>query len=304
MHDANSARAVAQLQQLDWNDLRIFLMIAEQCSVRAAAQAMGLHASTISRRLASLEATLSTKLFERHPAGLKLTTAGMEVKPLCEQLDHGVRHLGRRVAGHDQRIEGVVRITTAEVIAKVCCRFVAEFQQEHPLVSVELSISDQKANLQRHEVDVAVRVADSPPEDLVGKRVGHSRVGLFAARAYLDAHGADPSDHGHRFVEWPSALRHKPAFAWLDQRFPQRHIGARIYSAGAALDAVRSGMGISLLGVSQTLSEPDLVLLEALPDSCATSVWLLTHRDLKDTARVRVLMDQLSAAFTAQRALL
>ncbi|HXS16866.1 MAG TPA: LysR family transcriptional regulator, partial [Polyangiaceae bacterium] len=65
MHDANSARAVAQLQHLDWNDLRIFLMIAEQSSVRGAAEAMGLHASTISRRLAGLEAALSTKLFER-----------------------------------------------------------------------------------------------------------------------------------------------------------------------------------------------------------------------------------------------
>jgi DNA-binding transcriptional LysR family regulator len=302
MHDANSARAVAQLQQLDWSDLRIFLTIAEHCSVRAAALTMGLHASTISRRLASLEGTLCTKLFERHPAGLKLTTAGKEVKALCEQLDHGVRHLGRRMAGRDQRIEGVLRITTAEVIAKVCCRFVAEFQHQHPLVSIELSISDQVSNLQRHEVDVAVRVADAPPEDLVGKRVGHSRVGLFAARSYLEAHGGDPWKQGHRFVEWPSGLRHKPAFQWLDQQFPQRHVGARIYSAGAALDAVRSGMGISLLGISQALHEPELVMLEALPASCATSVWMLTHRDLKETARVRVLMDHMSAAFAAHPA--
>ncbi|HXS18247.1 MAG TPA: substrate-binding domain-containing protein, partial [Polyangiaceae bacterium] len=155
---------------------------------------------------------------------------------------------------------------------------------------------------QRHEVDVAVRVADAPPEDLDGKRVGHSRVGLFASRSYLAARNPNPRAAGHRFVEWPSGLRHKPAFAWLDEHFPERYVGARIHGAGAALDAVRSGMGISLLGLSQALHEPALILLEALPDSCATSVWLLTHRDLKQTARVRVLMDQLSAAFALHRA--
>lgn len=280
-----------------WDDLKIFLTVCEHKTVRRASAVLGINPSTVSRRIAGLEATLSTQLFERHPTGLRLTQAGEEVEELCGRLDRGVQDLKRRVAGHDQRIEGTLRITSAEVVAQAVCVFLNGFQLKHPAVTLDLHLSDQMTNLERHEADVAVRVAEHPPENLFGKKVGYAGVGLFASKSYVRKWGCDPLDPTHRFIEWPSALSHKPAFAWYAERAQNRRISARIFSASAAFTALRADLGMSVLGLAQAVNQPDLVLIERLPASCATPIWLLTHADLRKAARVRALMDHLSEEF-------
>lgn len=280
-----------------WDDLKIFLAVCEHKTVRRASAFLSLNPSTVSRRLSNLEAALSTQLFERHPTGLRLTQAGEEVEELCGRLDRGVQDLKRRVAGHDQRIEGTLRVTSAEVIAQLVCSLLSGFQENHPAVSLDLHLSDQMVSLERHEVDVAVRVAEHPPENLFGRKVGYAGVGLFASRSYVEQFGSDPLDPVHRFIEWPSALKHKPAFAWYADRVANRRASVRIFSASAALTALRANMGMSVLGLAQAISHPDLVLIERLPESCATPIWLLTHADLRRAARVRALMDYLSSEF-------
>ncbi len=285
-----------------WDDLKVFLTVCDHGTVRGASTSLGINASTVSRRLSILEAALSTQLFERHPTGLRLTQAGEEVEALCRQLDSGVSELERRVAGHDQRIEGTLRVTAAEVIAQFVCQFLSSFQLAHAGVTLDLHLSDQMASLERHEVDVAIRVAEHPPDNLFGKKVGYAGVGLFASRTYLAQFGSDLTDRVHRFIHWPNALKHKPAFTWFAQLANDRPIAARIFGAQAALQAVRSGLGISVLGLPQGLSDPELVLIERLPKNCATPIWLLTHADLRKAARVRALMDHLSAEFKSHSA--
>lgn len=284
-------------ERVMWDDLKVFLSVCEHKTVRRASAVLGLNPSTVSRRLRTLEETLSTQLFERHPTGLCLTQAGEEVEELCGRLDRGVRDLKRRVAGHDQRIEGTLRITAAEVVAQAVCGFLSGFQSKHPAVTLDLHLSDQMASLERYEADVAVRVAEHPPENLFGKKVGHAGVGLFASKSYVEKWGCDPLDPVHRFIEWPSALKHKPAFAWYAERARNRSISARIFSATGALTALRADLGMSVLGLAQAVNQPDLVLIERLPASCATPIWLLTHADLRKAARVRALMEHLGAEF-------
>lgn len=289
--------ATALSERVMWDDLKVFLTVCEHKTVRRASAVLGLNPSTVSRRIAGLETILSTQLFERHPTGLRLTQAGEEVEELCGRLDRGVQDLKRRVAGHDQRIEGTLRVTSAEVIAQAVCGFLAGFQSKHPAVTLDLHLSDQMASLERHEADVAIRVAEHPPENLFGKKVGYAGVGLFASKSYVKKWGCDPFDPAHRFIEWPSALSHKPAFAWYAERARNGRVSARIFSASAAFTALRADLGMSVLGLAQAVDQPDLVLIERLPASCATPIWLLTHADLRKAARVRALMDHLSAEF-------
>lgn len=303
--EAKKPSGVALAQQLApaltdrvvWDDLKIFLTVCELKTVRQASTALCVNASTVSRRIAQLEATLSTQLFERHPTGLRLTQAGEEVEELCSRLDRGVQALKRRVAGHDQRIEGTLRVTAAEVIAQTVCGFLSGFQRQHPAVTLDLHLSDQIASLDRHEVDVAVRVAEHPPENLFGKKVGHAGVGLFASRGYVERFGCDPCDPVHRFLEWPASLRHKPAFVWYAELTQGRPISARIFSASGALAALRADLGLGVVGLAQARNHPELVLIERLPKECATPIWLLTHADLRKAARVRALLEHLGAEF-------
>jgi len=270
--------------------------------MRAASEALGVNASTVSRRLASLEEALGAKLFERHPTGLRLTAAGEEAARFGDHLDDELRELQIRVASCDQALSGCIRVTCAEVIAQLATRLLQEFLTQAPSIQVELSISDAMMSVERHEVDIAMRVADAPPEDLVGRRVGQSAVGLFASASYIQGHGRSLDDKTHAFVEWPRGLEHKPAFQWLNHTFGDRRIAVRANSAGAVLSCCRAGLGITLLGMAQAAFDPDLVLLQKLPAECSTSVWLLTHRDMRETARVRAAMDFLAAGFQAHAA--
>lgn len=294
---AMNQHGVAYLQQVAWDDLRLLLAIIQEDGVRGAAERLGIHASTVSRRLASLEAALGTRLFERHPTGLELTSAGEEARNFGAHLEEELRDLCARLAQHDTELSGVLRVTTAEVIASSSARLIHSFAILHPKITVELRISDAMASVEKHEVDVAIRVADEPGESLVGRRVGRAQVGLFASAEYVARFGRDLCSAEHGFVEWPRAVRHKPAFRWLEERFPSRREVVRTNSASAVLTCVRAGMGIAPLGMAQGRAEADLVLLERLPPDCATDVWLLTHKDLRATARVRALLDHLASVF-------
>lgn len=295
MQQAEMQHGVALEQRVGWDDLRLLLAVIQEDGVRGAAERLGVHASTVSRRLAALEEALGAKLFERHPTGLELTSAGEEARDFGVYLEEELRDLCVRLARHDTELSGVLRVTAAEVVASTTTRLIGAFALAHPKISVELRISDAMASLERHEVDVAIRVADEPGESLVGRRVGRSQAGLFASRQYVARRGRDLCDETHSFVEWPRAVQHKPAFRWLEARLPRRSQVVRANSASAVLTCVRAGIGIAPLGLDQGSAEADLVLLERLPPDCATNVWLLTHKDLRATARVRALLDYLSS---------
>lgn len=251
-----------------------------------------------------MEGALESRLFERHPDGLKLTHAGEETLEFVRRLNDDISELKRHVAGRDQQVSGVVRLTAAEVVGSVVCRALPGLAARHPQLHIELAISDAMANLERHEVDIAVRVADKPPEQLVGSRLGRSAVGLFASQVYVEEHGRDPKSRHHRWVAWPRAVEHKPAFQWLASRYPDRQEVLRVSSAFCVLEAVRSGVGIAPLALAQAAGEGSLTRLELLPQSCSTAVWLLTHREVRQTARVRAVMDYLGHALRDVRAAL
>jgi DNA-binding transcriptional LysR family regulator len=296
-HESLLPSPVALTQQVSWDDLRLFLAIIERKGIRGAAPLLGMDPSTVSRRLAALEQALGTALFERHPTGLRLTSAGEEAAQFGTQIEDELRELQIRLTSRDTELRGLLRITSAEVIADLSCRLVANFVEQHPGIRVDMRVSDAMANVEKHEVDLAIRVADAPPENLVGRRVGRSAVGLFASKIYLERQGSNLDDSGHSFVEWPSAIKHKPAFVWLDAHFPGRNKAASSGSAGGVLSCCRAGLGIAPLGIAQARYYPELVLLQPLPISCSTDVWLLTHKDLRKSARVAKALEFLAQAF-------
>lgn len=300
MKTASPQVSFAVEQQVGWDDLRILLAVVQDTSIRGAAVRLGLNASTVSRRVAALEAALGTKLFERHPTGLFLTSAGEEATRFGAQLEEELRELRLRLAQHETELSGLLRITSAEILAMTSARLVGEFVREHPKISVDLRVSDAMVSVEKHEVDIAIRVADEPGETLVGRRVGRVAVGLFASKDYVRERGRKLSSLEHRFVEWPRGVEHKPAFRWLDRQYPERTASVRASSASAVLTCVRAGMGIAPLGLSQGSAESDLVLLQRLPEECSTAVWLLTHRDMRATARVRAALDFLGEALAVE----
>jgi DNA-binding transcriptional LysR family regulator len=287
---------------MDWSDLHLFLAVVRTGSLRRAARSLRLDPSTLSRRLAALERASGARLFERKPSGLLLTSAGKHMVESAERIDLELHALGRRIAGCDERLSGVVRVTMPSSFGDLVSRATAGFVRAHPTIEVELLTLDAMVAIDGREADVAVRVADAPPEHLVGRRVAALAGALYASRAYLVEHPEPLDAPAHGWVLWDRRLAAKPAFGWVEERYPIQRTAARGLTTADVLHAVRAGVGVGLLPCLVADPEASLVRLVDAPRNVWPRVWLLTHRELRPTARVRVYMEWLAHALRLEKA--
>jgi DNA-binding transcriptional LysR family regulator len=292
------------LQQVavDWSDLQLFVAVVRSGSVRGAARALRIDPSTVSRRVGALEQTVGTRLFERTPEGLLLTPAGKQMLESGERVDGEIADLGRRIAGHDRRVAGIVRVTFPGSLACVAHRAAAALAGVHPDLEIEMSSADAMVSLDGRQADVALRAADRPPEHLVGRRAASLASALYASGDYLARHPEPLESAAHLWVDWDRRLSGKPAIAWVGQRFPARHVAVRGLSTADVHEAVRAGAGVGPLPCVTADGDPTLVRLLDAPRPVWASIWLLTHRELRQAARVRAVIDALAAAVREARA--
>lgn len=289
-------------RQENWDDLRLFLAVARAGSLSGAARALGVNHSTVFRRIAAFEAALGVRLFDRLPNGYVLTAAGEEMQAGALRVEAEIDALGRKVTGRDLRLSGTVRITTVDMLALwLLPRHLASFRRAYPGIEIELMVGNATLSLGRREADVALRVGNQPPETLVGRRVGRL---VFAV--YGSASGSPPG------VAAPLAEQPWIGFdaehAALARRFaaflPAVRPVFRVNSVAAAIAATRAGLGLAPLPCGLADLEPDLVRIAALPESFTLDLWLLTHEDLRRTARIRAFLDFLAEALAGEASLL
>ena len=187
---------------MDWDDLRYFLAVYRAGSTSGAARALSVQHTTVGRRLTALEETLGTNLFTRTPTGLVPTAAADGILPLAEEAERNLRAI-ERGAGNDQKLEGVVRMTTSEAFTGYFVRRLTKLRAEHPGLVVEILSGNRVFDLARGEADLAVRIAPTTQQDLICRCVGHATWGLYASEDYVARHGvlAAPEDlRGHADV--------------------------------------------------------------------------------------------------------
>lgn len=285
----------AQLR--NWDDLRVFLAVARAGSLSGAARALGVNHSTVFRRVGAFEAELGARLFERLPSGYVLTPAGEEMREAAFRIEEQIAELDRRVSGQDLRLSGMIRITTVDMLALgVLPGHLAGFRAAYPGITLDVVVSNIALDLTRREADIALRVGNAPPEMLVGRRVGRI---AFAAYCSADYRARRPDDNlaGHDWIGFDA--EHAP----LSRRFagflPDARPVFRTNSIAAALGAVKAGVGLAPLPCAIADREPDLVRVVPLPQEFTLDLWLLTHEDLRTTARIRAFLDFMAAALAA-----
>lgn len=273
---------------LNWDDLQVFLAVVQHGSIVAAARALRVNHSTVLRRVGSLEATLAIRLFDRLPSGYALTTSGSDMAEqlagITEQIDAAHRH----GMGLDVEIKGVIRLTSTDTLMHgLLMPLIVQFQEHHPGVQVQLVVNNSFLSLTKREADVAIRGSNRPPENLVGRRVGNIQTALYASRAYLDSIDPDTGLQDHVWVAPDESLAHLEQAKWLSREIPAARIAVRVDSLVGMVDAVVHGAGVGLLLCPLAQSRPGLVQLEPPDERLNTTIWILTHPDLKQVARVR-----------------
>ncbi|MGI4977923.1 MAG: LysR family transcriptional regulator [Janthinobacterium lividum] len=290
---------------LAWDDIRLVAAIAAAGTLPAAAKHLGLDHSTVFRRLRRIDDALGTPAFERGRAGYNPTEAGAEIAALAARIEEDRDAVLRRVAGRAPSPAGEVRIATSDaLLSGLLLPLLAEFGAACPDVRLDFVTGNTALNLSRRDADVAIRATNSPPDTLVGRRVARIAWAPYAATP----HDAPPADDAAPFaadapwVGFGDALSGLAAAAHLRAHLPEeRRIAARFDTVGGLVAGVEAGLGRGLLPCFAAARRPALARLAPPIDTLATDLWLLTHPDLRQVPRVRVLLDFLAERLAALR---
>lgn len=285
--------------RFDWNRARAFLVTAEEGSLSAAARALGMTQPTLGRQVAALEKELGVSLFERVGKGLALTPNGLDLMEHVRAMGEAANQLSRSAMGRTEQLEGSICITATEVVAAhVLPPIIARIRHQHPGIDIELVASNETSDLKRREADIAVRAFRPTQPDLVARRMRDMGVALYASPSYLASLGEPPDitalngadfigfDRGQMLIDALNAL----GLSLTRANFPVITMNHLVH-----WQLVRQGIAIGLMPVEIGDREPDV--MRVLPEMPLIPVetWLVAHRDLRTSRRVRTVFDILAA---------
>ncbi|MDJ1018256.1 MAG: LysR family transcriptional regulator [Paracoccaceae bacterium] len=286
--------------QLSWDHIRTFHAVASHGSLLAASRHLGLTQPTVGRHIDLLEERLGFTLFTRGREGMRLTDKGSDLVATASEMLGTAADFERVASGLEERIEGTIRISANEILgALLLPGLVADFMAEHPMIEIEIEVSNEITNLLQRDADIAVRMFRPTQNDLVARKIIDVPLGLFAHRSYLERHPAPRSvDDLDQHVllgqdRNPSLIN---AYNALGMSLTPNSFQFRTDSNIATINAIRAGIGIGPLHVGMAKLWPDLV--QVLPDLPVPSLelWLACHADVRHNKRIRLVMD-----FLAQR---
>jgi DNA-binding transcriptional LysR family regulator len=282
---------------IDWDDLRAALAAHRQKSLGRASRALGVDPTTVGRRIAALEDALGARLFDKTPAGLSPTPAGLALVVRAERAEAEILAAERELGGADRRLSGGVRITASDgIVHYVLLPALSDLRRAHPGIALELRADTRPLDLSRREADVAVRLARPKEPSLVARRLGAVRFALYAGEGYLARRGAPraPKDlAGHDLVGFDAALDDLPQVRWLKKTVREPRWAVRATTTTAQAIACAEGAGIALLGTFVAAREPRLVPVLARHAPPPRDAWLVVHEDMRKNARVHAVLEWL-----------
>jgi DNA-binding transcriptional LysR family regulator len=286
------------LDQLRWDDLRVVLAVLRAGSFSAAAVALGVEQSTVSRRIAALEQLLGATLFDRLPTGPRPAELVTALRARLERVEAEIHAVLDGVRARDPTVRGRVRLALTEALAVyvVIPRVLAALRTQHPHLEVDLITSDLAADLGRREADLALRFFRPTGGDLVARRITRLRTAVLAHRDYAGIGRPAAA------LDW-IALE-LPGIAAPEQAFLAEHVRAaptmRTNGYLAQVEAVRAGLGVALLARALLATNPSLVALDlGLPEGPRLDLWLACPKTLRDVPRVAAVWRALEAALPA-----
>jgi len=285
----------------DWTHLRAFLAVAEHGSLSAAARTLGLTQPTVGRQIAGLEADLGLLLFDRVGRALTLTDTGADLLAHARTMGAAAERLSLAASGLSQSVAGLVRVTASDVFsAHLLPPVLHRIRARAPRLEIDVVAANDLRDILRREADIAVRHVRPTQPDLIARRVAEMSAHLYAARSYLDARGrprslAETAQHDFLAMGDPETMIGHLRPLGLPVTRANSLLGSA--SGMVAWEYVRRGFGIAPMAdaVAQAAPEVERVLPDMAP--ITFPVWLVTHRELQTSRRIRLVYDLLAEAF-------
>ena len=285
-----------------WDEVRTAYQVARLGTVSGAAEVLGVHHATVIRHVDALEARLGVKLFQRHARGYTATEAGQDLLQVAGATDDQFSQLLGRIKGQGQGITGELTVTSVAVMPPLVTPVLAQFQLDHPGLTVRYLTGERLFRLEYGEAHVAIRAGTAPNEpDNVVQRLGTILPALCASQSYIDRHGR-PKDVGdlrnHYFIGADEPDNRASFNRWLAAHVPRDRVIYRTTDNFIARDAVRLGVGLGFVPRWE-LGDGDLIEVIDPEEDWGAPIWLVTHVDLHRTAKVQSFLDHLKASAAA-----
>jgi DNA-binding transcriptional LysR family regulator len=277
------------MADIDWNDLSYCLAVIREGSVTAAAQKMGVNHTTVSRRISALEKQLQAKLFDRSTTGWLVTPIGESIIGNMEQMEDNAQAVMRAVNADSTELSGHLRVTALDVcMQRIILPHLHAFSEMYPDITLDLLSTDDVLDLSSRAADIAFRTTNDPAPDVVGKKICDFAYALYA-REDLYQRVID-GDNSVAAIGWvmPNVLDMPE---WLLKNYPGMTVKYRANSLSVVLELVLQGCGITMLPCGLGDLEPTLARIPGTINHEPAGFWLLTHTDLRTTARIRLFRD-------------
>lgn len=288
---------------MDWNGVRDFLAVIEAGSLTAGAARLGISQPTLSRRIQSLEETLGARLLIRSPRHLELTDAGKRILNLASRMGDEANRIENIAMGLDKELEGSVRISATEMLSiNWLTPLLPEFHETHPGISIELSMENAVANLQKREADIALRLMRPTQQDVIASQLGEIGYCLYASRGYQQKFGSVRRLQELANHQALNLMGHTSTANWIRDLFPAGQIKFQMKTLQGVQRGVEAGLGIGPLLCYFGDQNPDLVRVDVVPP-VRKEIWLCTLPEVQTNARIRAVHNFIKTRFLSEKQL-
>ncbi|MBL4768357.1 MAG: LysR family transcriptional regulator [Rhodobacteraceae bacterium] len=274
---------------MQWDDARIFLAVAREGSFSSAARRLGVQHSTVSRRIRALEKKLATPLVERKASGYVLTKAGEELKFSACRIENELLAFEGAVGGQSEDVAGELRVTAiANMASTVLMPYFARFSAAYPKIELSVQVTNNSVRLSEREADIAIRQTNKPLDTLIGTRLTTVASAVYGSRNYCAAVNSKQAEE--KWIGVDCCEYHR---AWTKQAWPQAEHGFNVDETSLTLAALKEGLGVGFLPCFLGDSDPALVRFHEPEKQHELGLWLLYHRDLRNTKRVALFREHM-----------
>ncbi|NQZ05671.1 MAG: LysR family transcriptional regulator [Algicola sp.] len=279
---------------MNWDDLRYFLALSRARTVSGAGRDLGVKHTTVARRIQAFEQGLGTRLFDRLADGYAMTQAGENLYEHALVMEEQAQAVDRRVFGLDTQLKGKLKLTAAhDILSRMVIPHLRLFHRAYPCIELQLSSSSGLADLGARQADIALRLTPKPPDYLIGKKVLPLCQGIYGSVKYLNKN-PKPND----VILWTDITEKPP---WVQDHFPNAKITMYTNDITTLLACVQNHMGLARLPCYIGDDNEDLRRLDLSLAPPTWAIWVLSHVDLRSTARVRACREFLVDILEQQR---
>jgi DNA-binding transcriptional LysR family regulator len=286
------------MDQMDWNQLKAFLKTAETGSLSAAARKLGLTQPTLSRQVAAIERSMGVTLFERVGKTMVLTPTGLDLLEHARTMGAAADALRLAATGRSEALGGVVSVSASDAVAACLLPpLVRRLREQEPGIAIEVISSNALSDLLRREADIAIRHVKPEQPDLIARLIRETTANFYASEKWVTVHGNPRTATDATDLPFVGYDRSGQFLTYLRQHglpVSEENFSCYCDHTVAHWALVRQGMGIGAMMDEIARDTPGIVrVLEEVPP-VKFPIWLVTHRELRTSRRIRVVFDTLA----------